>query len=118
VTAVVTAFIDGHRDRFGVEPICRVLTEHGCPIAPSTYYAARHRPPSPRASRDELVLIEIRRVHTASGGRYGARKVYHQLPGLRWRRPAQGSGRSSRISRRGLSSSVAIPPLPITSLRK
>ena len=25
--------IDEHRDRFGVEPICKVL-----PIAPSTYY--------------------------------------------------------------------------------
>ena len=35
-TAVVVAFIDDHRDRFGVEPICRVLTEHGVPIAPST----------------------------------------------------------------------------------
>jgi len=28
---------------FGVEPICRVLTEHGMPIAPSTYYEARNR---------------------------------------------------------------------------
>ncbi|MFJ9843296.1 hypothetical protein ACIRYZ_23050, partial [Kitasatospora sp. NPDC101155] len=27
----------------GVEPICRVLTEHGCSIAPSTYYAHRKR---------------------------------------------------------------------------
>ena len=26
-------FIDGHKARFGVEPICRVLTEHGCKIA-------------------------------------------------------------------------------------
>jgi len=26
-------YIDGHKDRFGVEPICAVL-----PIAPSTYY--------------------------------------------------------------------------------
>ena len=32
---MVVAFIDDHRDRFGVEPICRVLTEHGVPIAPS-----------------------------------------------------------------------------------
>ncbi len=76
---MVTAFIDDHHDRFGVEPICQVLTEHGVKIAPSTYYAARARPPSARAVRDERVLVEIRRVHTASGGRYGARKVYHQL---------------------------------------
>ena len=37
--AEIVAFIDAHRDRFGVEPICRVLTEHGCQIAPNTYYA-------------------------------------------------------------------------------
>ena len=40
----MTAFIDAHRDRFGVVPICRVLTEHGCPIAPSTYYAGEEAP--------------------------------------------------------------------------
>ena len=76
----MTAFIDAHRARFGVVPICRVLTEHGCPIAPSTYYAARSRPPSARAVRDELVLDHVCRVHKASrGGLYGARKIYHQL---------------------------------------
>ena len=31
---VVVAFIDAHRGRFGVEPICAVLTEHGVGIAP------------------------------------------------------------------------------------
>ena len=74
------AFIDDYRERFGVEPICRVLTEHGCKIAPSTYYAAIKRPPSARALRDEKVLIEIRRVHYAArGGLYGAEKVWRQL---------------------------------------
>ena len=75
-------FIDDHRGRFGVEPICRVLTEHGVPIAPSGYYAARHRPPSARAQRDQRVLAEIRRIfHDRDLGRglYGARKVWHQL---------------------------------------
>jgi len=77
---VVVRFITENRHRFGVEPICRVLTAHGCKIAPSTYYAARHRAPSARATRDELVLVEIRRVHKASrGGLYGSLKVYHQL---------------------------------------
>ncbi len=76
----MTAFIDAHHDRFGVVPICRVLTQHGCPIAPSTYYAARSRGLSARAVRDELVLDEICRVHQASrGGLYGARKIYHVL---------------------------------------
>jgi putative transposase len=50
---VVIAFIDDHRARFGVEPICRVLTQHDVKIAPSTYYAAKSRPPSARAVRDE-----------------------------------------------------------------
>jgi putative transposase len=77
---VVVRFITENRHRFGVEPICRVLTQHGCKIAPSTYYAARHRAPSARARRDELVLVEVRRVHKASrGGLYGSLKVYHQL---------------------------------------
>jgi putative transposase len=55
---VIVDYIDAHRDRFGVEPICRVLSEHGCQVAPSTYYAANTRPPSPRAQRD-MVMIPI-----------------------------------------------------------
>jgi putative transposase len=79
---VVTAFIDEVRDRFGVEPICRVLSEHGCPIAPSTYYAAHARPPSARSVMDAALLAEIVRVHSdpqIGRGLYGARKVWHQL---------------------------------------
>ena len=73
-------FIDEHRHRFGVEPICRVLGEHGCGIAPSTYWAAKTRPVSARALRDAELVVEIRRVHFEVGrGLYGARKVWHQL---------------------------------------
>ena len=68
-------FIDGHRARFGVEPICRVLTEHGCPIAPSACYAAKARLPSARALRDEQLKAAISRVHQDNYGVYGARKV-------------------------------------------
>ena len=76
----MTSFIEEYRQEFGVVPICRVLTQHGCPIAPGTYYAACARGLSARAVRDELVLDEIHRVHKASrGGLYGARKVYHRL---------------------------------------
>ena len=76
------AFIDDHKQRFGVEPICRVLSEHGVKIAPSSYYAARSRPPSARAIRDGELLAEIHRVHAdpqLGRGLYGARKVWHQL---------------------------------------
>jgi len=67
-------YIDAHRDRFGVEPICQVLA-----VVPSTYYAARSRPPSARAVRDAELKPEIRRVHAGNFAVYGARKVWHQL---------------------------------------
>jgi putative transposase len=72
-------FISGHKSRFGVEPICRVLTEHGCKIAPSTYYDAIARGPSARAMRDEQLKKAITRVHGENYGVYGARKVWLAL---------------------------------------
>ena len=72
-------FIAGHKARFGVEPICRVLSEHGCPIAPSTYYDAARRPPSARVRRDEQLKAAIIRVYRDNYGVYGARKVWLQL---------------------------------------
>jgi putative transposase len=73
------AFIDAHRDVYGVEPIGKVL-----PIAPSTYhaYAARRADPNKlpaRAKRDEALKAEIRRVFEANFRVYGVRKVWHQL---------------------------------------
>lgn len=73
------AYIDEHRGQFGVQPICRVLKEHGVAIAPSTYYAARTRPPPARAVRDGWLTAEITRVYKQSGEVYGARKVWLQL---------------------------------------
>ena len=55
---LICAFIDAHRDRFGVVPICRALTAHGLPIAPRTYWARRSRPPSQRSLTD-AALTEI-----------------------------------------------------------
>jgi putative transposase len=69
------AYIDAHKDTFGVEPICAQL-----PIAPSTYYDATSRPPCARRLRDETLKPEIDRVHRQSNDRtYGARKVWRQL---------------------------------------
>ena len=73
---MIVAFIDAHRVRFGVEPICRVLTEHGCKIAPNTYYCHKQRPPSARAVRDEYLKVEIARVHANNLEVYGADKVW------------------------------------------
>ena len=70
----MTRYIDAHRDLFGVEPICRTLA-----IAPSTYYAAKSRPPSARTCRDAELKPEIRRVHEDNLDVYGVRKVWRQL---------------------------------------
>ena len=68
------AYIDAHRGEFGVEPICRALQ-----FAPRTYYAAKARPVSARALRDEMLRPEIARVHADNFGVYGAAKVWAQL---------------------------------------
>ena len=73
------AFIDDHRQAYGVEPICKVL-----PIAPSTYHAhaARRADPGTRPARarsDVALMAAIRRVHEANFGVYGVRKVWRQL---------------------------------------
>jgi putative transposase len=76
------AFIDDHRDRFGVEPICAVLTEHGVKIAPSGYYAFKSRPASVRALRDAELIVEIERVfwdRDLGRGIAGYRKMWHLL---------------------------------------
>jgi transposase InsO family protein len=72
-------YIDDHKDRFGVEPICAVL-----PIAPSTYYEQKARELDPerrplRAMRDEALKPEIQRVFDENFRVYGAHKVWTQL---------------------------------------
>ncbi|WP_079050862.1 IS3 family transposase [Streptomyces sp. NRRL F-5122] len=78
-TAMKVAYIDQYKETFGVQPICDVLAETDAPIAPSTYYAARTRPPSARSLRDEEITREIRRIHEANYSVYGARKVHAAL---------------------------------------
>lgn len=70
----MSAFVDRHRDRFGVEPICREIE-----ASASAYRARKTRPRSARAVRDELLLSEIRRVHASAGGIYGQLKVWDEL---------------------------------------
>ena len=73
------AFVDEHRENFGVEPICRVLQ-----IAPSGYrkHAARRRDPSRRCRRvlrDEGLMPQVERVWQTNLRVYGADKVWRQL---------------------------------------
>jgi putative transposase len=92
--AVIVDYIDVDRDRvvegrrLGVEPIIDVLSQAGVEIAPSTYYAAKTRPPSARAVRDAELVPLIAQVHTDNIGVYGARKV--------WAEPNRGGHRVAR----------------------
>ena len=70
------AYIDEHREQFGVEPICRTLAAAGVKIAPSTYYAAKTRPPSARALRDAVMMPVLLTLWVANYRVYGARKLW------------------------------------------
>ena len=69
-------FVDEQRDRFGVEPILRVLE-----IPTATFYGwlARRWRPSPRDIEETWLGEQIERIHRDSGGTYGAPRVHAQL---------------------------------------
>ena len=68
------SFIDQHRERFGVEPICDTLQ-----VAPSTYYAVVSRPPSARQIEDEKLTLQLLRVYEENQEVYGAEKLWTQM---------------------------------------
>jgi transposase InsO family protein len=75
----LNGFVNEHRDRFGVEPICRALA-----VAPSSYRrrAACERNPSlrcARAQRDAALLPHVQRVWDENLQVYGVKKVWRQL---------------------------------------
>ncbi len=76
---MIIDFINRYKSEYGVEPMCRVLSEHGCSIAPSTYYDARNRSASRRALRDEELKAAVSRVHAENYSVYGARKVWLEM---------------------------------------
>lgn len=79
----MSRYIDTFRARFGVEPICRTLA-----VAPSSYYAAKSRPPSARSIRDAELATTIRELHRSHFSVYGVRKLWRQL-----RREGEAVGR-------------------------
>lgn len=70
----MTAFIDQHRGRFGVEPICRTLD-----VSASAYYQRKTGQRSPRAVEDERLTEVIRRVHRENYECYGQRRMHAAL---------------------------------------
>jgi putative transposase len=70
----VSAFIDGHRERFGVEPICETLG-----VSASAYYHRAHGARSARSVADERLLAVIRQTHKDNFEAYGYRKMWKTL---------------------------------------
>jgi putative transposase len=70
----VSAFIDSHRDRFGVEPVCRTLD-----VSVSAFYQRASGLRSPRRIRDAQLLERIREIHRANYECYGYRRVHRVL---------------------------------------
>ena len=68
------AFIQAQQHAFRVRRLCEVLE-----VSPSGYYAWRHRPASPRAQANRVLLQEIRAVHRQSRDTYGAQKTWQAL---------------------------------------
>jgi putative transposase len=70
----VSRYIDEHRGRFGVEPICRVLG-----VSASAYYHRATGQRSERVVSDERLLETICEVHAANYYAYGYRKMWLAL---------------------------------------
>ena len=87
----MSAFIEEHRDRFGVEPICRTLG-----TSASAYYERRTGRRSARAVEDERLLAKIKEVHERNYCAYGYRRMWIAL-----RREGEqvGRGRVQRLMR-------------------
>jgi transposase InsO family protein len=70
----VSAFVDQHRARFGVEPICRTLG-----VSASAYYQRATGARSQRAITDERLLAIIEQTHERNYSAYGYRKMWLAL---------------------------------------
>jgi putative transposase len=90
-------FIDMFRDRFGVEAICRTLGATGSGfLTVRGYRAARTRPRSARAIRDDVLGAEIARLHAETYGVYGVRKMHALMRRQGW---LVGRDQTGRIMR-------------------
>ena len=87
----MSTFIEGRRERFGVEPICRALE-----VSASAYYKRRTGRRSARAIEDERLLARIREVHERNYCAYGYRRMSIAL-----KREGEevGKGRVQRLMR-------------------
>src|SRR6266550_487192 len=94
----MTAFVDAHRQEYGVEPICRLLE-----IAPSAYHerVRKRREPrrrSAREQRDDVLKPEILRVFNENFEVYGVRKIWRQMRDLGLQGVIRGKPKRTTVS--------------------
>ncbi len=70
----MSAYVDQHRERFGVEPICETLG-----VSASAYYRRATGQRSVRQLEDERLLGVIRETHKANYDAYGYRRCWKAL---------------------------------------
>ena len=70
----MTAFINEHRGRFGVEPICRVLG-----VSASAYYQRATGQPSARTASDAWLTARIVELYESNYCAYGYRRMWKAL---------------------------------------
>jgi putative transposase len=70
----VSAYVDQHRDRLGVEPVCRALG-----VSASAYYQRATGERSARVVQDERLLAVIRVTHAVNYCAYGYRRMWKAL---------------------------------------
>ena len=66
----MSRYVDEHRGRFGVEPICRVLG-----VSASAYYHRKSGARSARSLQDERLLERIQELHAANYSASGSRRM-------------------------------------------
>ena len=70
----MSAYLEEHRDRFGVEPVCSTLD-----VSASAYYQRRTGERSDRVIEDERLLAVIKETHEANYCAYGYRRMWIAL---------------------------------------
>ena len=70
----MSRYVDEHRGRFGVEPICRTLD-----VSASAYYERAGGRRSERAIEDERLLERIQELHASNYHAYGYRRMWKTL---------------------------------------
>lgn len=84
---MIVTFIDTCTIRFGVEPICAVLSEHGITIAPSTYYAHKAEPVSPAVLEEAYRVNALVTPHRGTGASTAYTQALARRPPRFRRRP-------------------------------